>query len=247
MTVAENLAAVRARIVAACEACGRDPSSVALVAVSKFHEAAAIREAYTAGQRLFGESYVQELAAKRKELADLPDLQFHFIGHLQSNKVKALLATEIACVETVHSPALARELGKRVKLASARPPGTAEGGEETARKHEKGLPVLPVLAEINVGREANKHGALPEEAEALVAAIEAEPALRFQGWMTIPPDDEIATKAAFEALAALHAAGTQKRGRPLTLSMGMSGDLELAIACGATLVRVGTAIFGARS
>lgn len=227
MTVAENLAAVRARIVAACEACGRDPSSVALVAVSKFHEAAAIREAYTAGQRLFGESYVQELAAKRKELADLPDLQFHFIGHLQSNKVKALLATGIACVETVHSPALARELGKRVGAA--------------------GLPVLPVLAEINVGREANKHGALPEEAEALVAAIEAEPSLRFQGWMTIPPDDEIATKAAFEALAALHAAGTQKRGRPLTLSMGMSGDLELAIACGATLVRVGTAIFGARS
>ena len=227
MTVAENLAAVRARIVAACEACGRDPSSVALVAVSKFHEAAAIREAYAAGQRLFGESYVQELAAKRKELADLPDLQFHFIGHLQSNKVKALLATGIACVETVHSPALARELGKRV--------------------HSAGLPVLPVLAEINVGREANKHGALPEEADALVAAIEAEPALRFQGWMTIPPDDEIATKAAFEALAALHAAGTQKRGRPLTLSMGMSGDLELAIACGATLVRVGTAIFGARS
>lgn len=227
MTVAENLAAVRARIVAACEACGRDPSSVALVAVSKFHEAAAIREAYTAGQRLFGESYVQELAAKRKELADLPDLQFHFIGHLQSNKVKALLATEIACVETVHSPALARELGKRV--------------------HSAGLSVLPVLAEINVGREANKHGALPEEADALVAAIEAEPALRFQGWMTIPPDDEIATKAAFEALAALHAAGTQKRGRPLTLSMGMSGDLELAIACGATLVRVGTAIFGART
>ena len=227
MTVAENLAAVRARIVAASEACGRDPSSVALVAVSKFHEAAAIREAYAAGQRLFGESYVQELAAKRKELTDLPDLQFHFIGHLQSNKVKALLATEIACVETVHSPALARELGKRVSA--------------------EGLSVLPVLAEINVGREANKHGALPEEAEALVAAIEAEPSLRFQGWMTIPPDDEIATKAAFEALAALHAAGTQKRGRPLTLSMGMSGDLELAIACGATLVRVGTAIFGART
>lgn len=232
MTVAENLAAVRARIVAACEACGRDPSSVALVAVSKFHEAAAIREAYAAGQRLFGESYVQELAAKRKELADLPDLQFHFIGHLQSNKVKALLATGIACVETVHSPALARELGKRVQALGV-PGGRAE--------------VLPVLAEINVGREANKHGALPEEADALVAAIEAEPALRFQGWMTIPPDDEIATKAAFEALAALHAAGTQKRGRPLTLSMGMSGDLELAIACGATLVRVGTAIFGARS
>jgi hypothetical protein len=221
--VTTNLANVLSRIEDARAASGRAPGSVRLVAVSKTKPAAAIREAYAAGQRDFGENYAQELAEKAEELRDLLDLRWHFIGHLQSNKAK-VIAPLAALVHTVDSPALARELAKR----------TPEGRR------------LPVLVEVNVGGEAQKSGIAPDAALSLVDAIAAEPRLELRGLMTIPPPDPEATRRAFAALAALQ---TRLGGaaRLPELSMGMSDDLELAIAAGATLVRVGTAIFGARS
>jgi hypothetical protein len=223
--VAAGLAEVRGRIDRAAAACGRARSSIRLVAVSKTKPAAAIREAYAAGQRDFGENYAQELGAKASELADLPDLRWHFIGHLQSNKAR-VVAPVAHLVHTVDGASLARELGKRT--AAARP----------------GIR-LGVLVEVNVGGEAQKSGAAPEAVPGVLDAIAAEPALEVRGLMTIPPHDGDATRRAFEALAALR---DQHGGaaRLPELSMGMSDDLEVAIACGATIVRVGTAIFGAR-
>ncbi len=225
MTIAESLIAVRARIDRAAEAAGRDPASVRLVAVSKTKPAAAIREAYAAGQRDFGENYAQELAEKATELADLTELRWHFIGHLQSNKAK-LVAPVARLVHAVDSASLARELAKRF----------------TPKPDQ---PRLGVLVEVNVGGEAQKHGVAPADVPALLDAIEAEPKLALTGLMTMPPHDLDAAGQAFEGLVALR----EKHGstaRLPELSMGMSEDLEIAVACGATLVRVGTAIFGAR-
>jgi pyridoxal phosphate enzyme (YggS family) len=222
MTLAARLAEVEARLVRACAASGRGRDSVLLVAVSKTHPSNAIREAYALGIRDFGESYAQELAVKARELQDLPDLRFHFIGHLQSNKAK-LIAEHVHLVHTVDSASLARELAKRA---------TAQGR------------VLPVLLEVNVGGEAQKHGCAPADLPALFAAASAEASLQVRGLMTIPPDDPALAKQAFEDLALLR----KTHGEALLpeLSMGMSGDLELAVAAGATMVRIGTAIFGPR-
>jgi PLP dependent protein len=211
---------VRARIATAAEAAGRAPDSVELVAVSKFHEPAAIREAYAAGQRVFGENYAQELAQKRAALAELPDLSFHFIGGLQRNKVKLLLpAADV--IETLASAEAARALSKRAS--------------------ELGLTVR-ALVQVNVSREPQKSGVLPEELGALLAAAGALAALRVTGLMTIPEADEPArARASYASLRNL----AQQHGLS-ELSMGMSDDLELAIAEGATIVRVGTAIFGPR-
>lgn len=218
-TIAARLAEVNARIARAAERTKRDPASVHLVAVSKMHDAAAIREAYDAGQRVFGENYVQELAGKAKQLAALPDLTWHFIGHLQRNKVKDVLATN-AVVETVDSIRLAEEIAKRA---------TPEAP-------------VPVLLQVNVAREAQKSGASIEELPALIAQVRALPMLALRGLMTIPPagtpEDARPHFRALRALAAEHALAD--------LSMGMSADLEVAVEEGATLVRVGTAIFGAR-
>jgi pyridoxal phosphate enzyme (YggS family) len=224
--VAARLAAVRARIAEACAASGRREDDVRLVAVSKTHEASAIREAYAAGQRLFGESYAQELAAKAEALADLADVEWHFIGHLQTNKAK-LIARHAHVVHTVDSVVLARELGKRVAAAGREGP-------------------LPVLLEVNVGAEPQKHGVAPGELAELMEATAREPHLRLRGLMTMPPagDPEVARKvfATLGSIRTLHGGP----GALPELSMGMSGDLAQAIASGATLVRVGTAIFGER-
>jgi len=222
--IAEALAQVRARIERAAASASRDPQSLRLVAVSKTKPSEAIREAYAAGQRDFGENYAQELAEKAEQLADLPDIRWHFIGHLQSNKAK-LVAPVAHLVHTVDSPSLARELAKR----------TEKLGRERLR----------VLIEVNVGGEAQKHGASPGDVPRLLDAVEAEPRLLLQGLMTIPPHDLDETRRAFEGLASLR----DRHGgvaRLPELSMGMTDDLEVAVACGATIVRVGTAIFGAR-
>jgi pyridoxal phosphate enzyme (YggS family) len=223
--IAANLAAVRARIVAAATAAGRDPKTVKLVCVSKTKPEAAIREAYALGERAFGESYAQELEKKAAALADLKDLEWHFIGHLQSNKAK-YVAKVAHVVHAVDGPSLARELGKRAASA--------------------GRP-LACLAEVKLSREPTKHGAVPEELEEVLRAIEAESALRLRGLMTMPElGDLAAAKSAFSTLRSLRTLHGGEARLP-ELSMGMTGDLEVAIAEGATMVRIGTAIFGERS
>jgi PLP dependent protein len=214
-----RLEAVGARIASAAASAGRDPASIRLVAVSKTMPSSAIREAYEAGQRDFGENYAQELAQKATELADLADLRWHFIGHLQSNKAK-IVAPLAHLVHSVDSVSLAKELAKR-----------ARG--------------LAVLVEVNAG-EAQKSGAREEDVPALLDAIAAQEALRLRGLMVVPPADPDAARRAFERLARLRDAlgGTA---RLPELSMGMSADLEIAVATGATIVRIGTAIFGART
>jgi len=224
MSIADRLAVVRARIAAAAEGAGRSPADVKLVAVSKTKPAEAIREAYAAGQRAFGENYAQELAAKAADLADLPGIEWHFIGHVQSNKAK-VVARFAHMVHAIDSVAIARELGKR---ASGRP-----------------LP-LPSLVEVNVSGEAQKAGVSPAQLEDVGRAIRAEPALVLRGLMTVPPaGNPDAARAAFVALARLRDLHGGAAIWP-ELSMGMSGDIEAAIALGATYVRVGTAIFGER-
>jgi pyridoxal phosphate enzyme (YggS family) len=220
MSIALNLASVHARIEAACAACGRDPREVTLLAVSKRMPESAIREAYAEGQRDFGENYVQELVQKAEALRDLPELRLHLIGHLQTNKAK-LVARAAHAVQSVDSVRVAEALARAV------PAGR----------------VLRVHVQVNAAGEATKSGAELSEVGALVAAIQKEPTLVLDGFMTIPPAaDEARDREAFRALAALgRAHGTS------SLSMGMSADLETAVEEGATVVRVGTAIFGARS
>lgn len=226
MSVASSLESVRARVDAAARAAGRDPATVKLVAVSKTKTPEAIREAYAAGQRAFGESYAQELDEKAKALADLKDLEWHFIGHLQSNKAK-YVARVAHLVHAVHSRDLAAELGKRAASAGRAP--------------------LAVLVEVKLSEEATKHGVAPSDLGALLDAIERDERLRLRGLMTMPPPDDLdLAKRVFEELAALRA----RHGGPARLpelSMGMTGDFETAIACGSTIVRVGTAIFGERT
>lgn len=228
-TIADNLASVRERIAKAATAVNRDPASIRLVAVSKLKPASAIREAYDAGQRDFGENYAQELSEKAELLHDLPDLRWHFIGHLQSNKAKMVVPI-VHLVHTVHSASLAEELSKRVSKNV--------GGHLGSNR-------LGVLAEVNTGGEEQKHGAAPSEVGALLDAIDQEPNIELRGLMTMPPHDLEQAKRAFEELASLRMTYGGESRLP-ELSMGMSEDLEVAIACGATIVRVGTAIFGAR-
>jgi pyridoxal phosphate enzyme (YggS family) len=223
MSIALRLDEVRSRIARAARAAGRDPGTVKLVAVSKKKSLDDVRQAYAAGQRAFGENYAQELAAKATGLADLHDIEWHFIGHLQTNKAKTV-APHAHIVHAVDSAVVARELGKRAALRPA---------------------PLPVLIEVNVGGEAQKAGATPGDIAEVMTAIRGQPSLALRGLMTIPPagDPEISRRV-FETLATLrnlHGAAELPE-----LSMGMSDDLETAIACGATYVRVGTAIFGPR-
>jgi pyridoxal phosphate enzyme (YggS family) len=221
VSAARRLEEVRARIARAAERAKRDPASVRLLAVSKTQPASAVREAYDAGQRAFGENYVQELSEKSLALAALPDLEWHFIGHLQRNKVKDVLrATAAPVIHTVDSTRLADELARRAGDAKVR-----------------------VLLQVNVAREPQKSGVLPEELPALLAHARTLPSLDVRGLMTIPPDAEPEdARPHFRALRSLAEAHALPE-----LSMGMSADLEVAIEEGATIVRVGTAIFGARA
>jgi hypothetical protein len=223
-SIAERLSSVRDRIARAEARAGRAAGAVTLVAVSKTKPADALREAYAAGQRVFGENYVQELIEKRRALADLSDLELHFIGHLQTNKAKDVVRAH-ATVETVDSPRLASELDKRACSLALR---------------------VPVLLQVNVAREAQKSGCDPDVLEALIRHVRALPSLELRGLMTIPPhdDDPERMRPHFAALRALR---DRHLGAEATLSMGMSADLEVAIEEGATHVRVGTAIFGERS
>lgn len=217
--VAANLAAVRARIEAATRAAGREAGNVALVAVSKTHPAAAVREALVAGHRLFGENRVQEAQPKYPALREaFPDLRLHLIGPLQTNKVKDAVAL-FDVIETVDRPRLAAALAREM--------------ERTGRQ-------LPCLVEINTGEERQKSGVLPDAADSFVIECRDRLGLPIEGLMCVPPLDEEPAPH----FALLHEIA--RRTGLDVLSMGMSADFETAIRFGATHVRVGTAIFGAR-
>ena len=221
-TIADNLSTLADRIRSAAQAAGRDPGQVRLLAVSKTKPAAAIREVYAAGVRDVGENYLQEALAKQLELTDLP-LTWHFIGPIQSNKTRAI-AEHFAWVHSVD----------RLKIA-----------QRLSEQRPAELPPLNICIQVNVSGEASKSGCTPADLPALATAINALPRLKLRGLMAIPePTDERAEQdAAFAAVQQLQAS----LGLPLdTLSMGMSHDLESAIAQGATWVRIGTALFGAR-
>ena len=224
-SIGENLQATKVRIARAAAAAGRDPAGVALLAVSKTHPAALIEQAHAAGQRAFGENYVQEALEKMDALAGKP-LEWHLVGPLQSNKTR-LAAARFDWVHTLESERIAR------RLAEQRPAALAP---------------LNVLLQVNVSGETSKSGVAPATAPALARAIVALPRLRLRGLMAIPePTADLALqRARFRAVREL-LESLRRDGLALdTLSMGMSDDLEAAIAEGATMVRVGTAIFGAR-
>jgi pyridoxal phosphate enzyme (YggS family) len=233
--VAGRLSEVLERVARAAERAGRS-GGVCLLAVSKMQPVEAIREAYAAGQRDFAENYVQELVKKADLLADLGDVRFHLIGHLQRNKAK--LAVRVAsAIHTVDSVELARELDKRV--AGVAVPSERRAFGDDAR--------LPVFVEVSIAGEAQKGGCAPEALAGVLAAVEAAAGLRLVGLMCVPPfgDDPNASRPHFERLARLRDEHGGS-GRLAELSMGMTADFEQAIAAGATVVRVGTAIFGAR-
>ncbi|MBH3409766.1 YggS family pyridoxal phosphate-dependent enzyme [Pseudomonas putida] len=221
-TIADNLSALAARIHNAAQAAGRDPASVRLLAVSKTKPASAIREIYAAGVRDVGENYLQEALAKQQELGDLP-LIWHFIGPIQSNKTKAIAEH----FDWVHSV-------DRLKIA-----------QRLSEQRPAGLPPLNICLQVNVSGEDSKSGCAPADLPALAKDVAALPNLCLRGLMAIPEptEDRAAQEAAFASLKQLQAS----LGLGLdTLSMGMSPDLEAAIAQGATWVRIGTALFGAR-
>lgn len=225
-TIASNMQAVRDAIDAAAYAAGRDPQDVALLAVSKTFPAEDIRAAHAAGQRRFGESYVQEAVGKISELHDL-DIEWHFIGPIQSNKTRPI-AENFSWVHSI----------ERLKIA-----------ERLSAQRPENLPPLQVCIEVNISGEASKSGVTPNEVAALAQAVVSLPRLQLRGLMAIPqPDSNPAQQhASFAQLRQLQT-DLIAQGIPLdTLSMGMSHDFPAAIAEGATLVRIGTAIFGARN
>jgi pyridoxal phosphate enzyme (YggS family) len=217
--IAARLAAVKARIAEAARAAGRDPADVTLVAVGKTHPADAIAEAIAAGQTVFGENRVQEAEAKFPALRQAhPGLQLHLIGPLQTNKVKQAV-TLVDVIETIDRPRLAEAVAAEI--------------QRTGRP-------LDCLVQVNTGEEPQKAGIPPGEADAFIADCRTRLGLRIRGLMCIPPAEEE---------PALHFALLReiaRRHELAWLSMGMSGDFEIAIRYGATHVRVGTAIFGTR-
>ena len=225
-TIADPLAKVTARIQEAARTVGRDPQGVRLIAVSKTQPASAIKLAYACGQRDFGENYLQEAMEKQAELAGVPDLIWHFIGPIQSNKTRAI-AENFAWTHSIDREKIAQ------RLNAQRPDNLAP---------------LQVCLQVNVDDESTKSGVSLAELPALAKAVNAMPRLQLRGLMAIPAATNNAEQQhhAFatlrNALMDLKAQGYQVD----TLSMGMSGDLEAAIAEGATMVRVGTDIFGAR-
>jgi len=226
--IGANLEEIHNRIEVAATKAGRDPERVRLVAVSKKVDADALREAFACGQRLFGENYLQEAEAKIAELG--AGYQWHFIGHLQSNKT-AQAAGLFDLIETVD----------RLKVAAALDRNLAGSGR-----------VLAVLLQVNIGREPQKSGVLPEEAAVLLAKVRELPHLVVRGLMVMPPflDEAEAVRPFFrqtrELAVKLADLGLLPPADEVDLSMGMSGDYEVAVEEGATLVRLGTALFGAR-
>jgi hypothetical protein len=217
--VADRLAAVLARVGAAARGAGRDPASVRLVAVSKTHPAASVAEALRAGHRLFGENRVQEAQAKYPGLRERwPDLSLRLIGPLQTNKAKDAVALFDA-IETVDRPRIAEALAREMDRQGRRP---------------------TCLVEVNTGAETQKAGVLPAAADGFIALCRDRLGLPIAGLMCIPPENEEPAPH-FALLGEI----SRRNGLP-ELSMGMSADFEIAIRFGASLVRVGTAIFGAR-
>src|SRR5246127_5739643 len=231
MSVQENIAALQAQLANTAKRKGREPSEVALMAVTKTHPPERIREAYEAGLRLFGENRVQEFEAKAAALADLAGAEWHMIGHLQTNKAAKAIDL-FAAVDSVDSAKLAEKLDAAARKLNRR---------------------LPVLIEVNIGGEAAKSGVAPHspEWEALLLAAPRLEALEFRGLMTVPPftDDPEGARPYFRRLCELRDT-TAARQLPAVamdvLSMGMSHDFEVASEEGSTSVRVGTAIFGER-
>jgi pyridoxal phosphate enzyme (YggS family) len=224
---AANLARIRQKIERAAERAGRHASEVAIVAVSKTFPAEAIREAYVAGLRAFGENRVQEFESKREKLAGL-DATWHFIGHLQGNKARRA-AELFHRIDSVESLALAQKLNAAAEEAGKR---------------------LPVLVEVHLGGEATKSGVAERDLPALADGIAAMPHLELLGLMTIPPffDEPALARPYFRKLRELRDDQSRRLGRPLpVLSMGMSHDFEVAIEEGATEVRIGTELFGSRT
>lgn len=227
MTIASNLAHINERIRTAAEKAGRDPASVRLVAVSKTRPAADIITAFRAGQTVFGENYIQELVPKLAEINEA--VQWHVIGHLQSNKVK-YIAGRVAMIHSVDRLSLAHEIDRQWGRLGK---------------------VCDVLIQVNIAGEATKSGTTEAGAIQLVRECALLPNIRVKGLMTMPPffDDPDAARPYFAELRRLAeaVAGQRIAGVDMAeLSMGMSGDFEAAVQEGATLVRVGTAIFGAR-
>ena len=226
-SIASNLQSVRQRIAAAAVASGREPGSVQLLAVSKTFPGAAVREAHAAGQRAFGENYVQESLAKIEELADLrAQLEWHLIGPLQSNKTRGVAEA----FDWVHSV-------DRLKIA-----------QRLSEQRPATLAPLQICLQVNVSGEASKSGLSPAELPEVARAVAALPRLQLRGLMSIPEAtaDPQAQRVPHRLLREL-LEGLRAQGLPMdTLSMGMSGDLEAAVAEGASIVRVGTAIFGTR-
>lgn len=225
MDFAEHLQLIRQRMAAACERAGRPVESVTLLAVSKTHPPETIRLAVENGVTLFGENKVQE--ARAKIPLSPGKARWHFIGHLQSNKCKE--AVELfEMIQGVDSLAIAREISKRAEQAAK---------------------TMPILLEVNVAGEASKFGYRPEQLLAELEEIQRLPRIELQGLMAIPPYTPVPDKARpyFQRLRALKAECEARLGGELPqLSMGMSGDFEVAIEEGATMVRIGTALFGER-
>ncbi|MCL7486612.1 MAG: YggS family pyridoxal phosphate-dependent enzyme [Desulfobulbaceae bacterium] len=227
--ICANLEKIRRNIALAAERCGRDPDDIQLLAVSKRMDAATVEKARQCGQKLFGENFVQEAQSKIEQLD--PAISWHFIGHLQSNKTKIAVRL-FRLIETVDRLKLARSLNRH-----------AAGLDQT----------LDILIQVNVGREKQKSGVLPQDAEQLIREIGKLTHLRIRGLMTIPPytDNPELSRPYFRALKKIadefSGKGYFTDEAPLILSMGMSADYPVAIEEGATLVRVGTAIFGQRT
>lgn len=223
--IAENLAAIRRRIAAACERSGRNPGDVTLVAVSKFHPPESVLAAANLGLTTFGESRVQEA---REKIPQCPGrLDWHLIGHLQSNKARDAVAL-FSTIQSVDSLALAREL---------------------QRQAEKQSRTIRILLEVNIAGETSKFGWPPERLREELADASALPRLEIQGLMTLAPyaTDPEKVRPVFQRLREMRDRCAEVLGAPLpVLSMGMSGDLEVAIQEGSTMVRVGTALFGGR-
>ena len=225
--IAHQLEAVQQRIANAAQRAGRDPHAVELLAVSKTFPADAVRAAWAAGQRAFGENYVQEAIGKIDALADLrANLEWHFIGPLQSNKTRAVAER----FDWVHSV-------DRLKIA-----------QRLSGQRPASLPPLNVCLQVNVSGEASKSGVAPEEAAQVAQAVAALPRIVLRGLMAIPePENDLAAQRAPHRRLRELFGQLRTDGLALdTLSMGMSADLEAAVLEGATIVRIGTAIFGAR-
>ncbi|WP_028584271.1 YggS family pyridoxal phosphate-dependent enzyme [Desulfogranum mediterraneum] len=226
--ITTNFQQIRDQIAQCALDCGRDPQTVQLLAVSKRKPIELIKQARLCGQTLFGENYIQEAAEKIPSLPS--DINWHFIGHLQSNKAK-LAASLFDCIQTVDSLKLATLLAKHA----------------TAQNRS-----ISILIQVNIGREEQKAGVAPEEVEGLLTQIRESTSIRVSGLMTIPPlaADPEATRPLFRATRELAESLAAKQlfsdNDNIQLSMGMSGDFPVAIQEGATIIRIGTALFGAR-